>query len=450
MPSDPMRSMTTAIILGAVLALLCGWPLPHDTSEPAEVLAARVLQVVEEHYVEEVDGQELLRSGLDQIIQGLDRNSRYFSPDEAKQFEQETGGYLYGIGVVLRESEQNDLIIERVLPTGPAGDAGILAGDEIVSVDDVSAEEWDLPRLSSQLRGDRGTQVQIGIERESRQMTVTVERDEVRIPSVTEIAIIKPTDESQPITGLVRLQQFQPNSNQELKLAVDQIIGAGAEGIILDLRGNSGGLFTEAVAISSLFLDEGLTVVKTRGRAGKDEERVSSVAKPGPFPDQPLVILIDGSSASASEIVAAALRDHRRAALVGSTSFGKWTAQDLIYIPGKTDRSLLKLTTQSFHPPRGTRISRDETGSPSGLIPDLPVTIGPETEFQLATAYRNRSFERIEQPGALAQIATPDRKAPVDLLGNGDPALTAALQLLADPDRWSTLLEEPTAEEESR
>ena len=80
----------------------------------------------------------------------------------------------------------------------------------------------------------------------------------------------------------------------------------------------------------------------------------------------------------------------------------------------------------------------------------LGLTIGPETEFQLATAYRNRSFERIEQPGALAQIATPDRKAPVDLLGNGDPALTAALQLLADPDRWSTLLEEPTAEEESR
>lgn len=442
--------MTTAITLGAVLALLCGWPLPQATSEPAEVLAARVLRVVEEHYVEPVDAQELLRSGLDRIIQGLDRNSRYFSAEQANQFEQETGGFLYGIGVILRESDKSELLIERVLPSGPAHRAGILSGDEIVSVNGESAEDWDLSRLSSELRGDRGTDVEIGIERSSEPLNITVQRDEVRIPSVTEIAVFTSDTDSPMTIGLIRLQQFQPKSTEELQQAIEKVVAAGARGIVLDLRGNSGGLFSEAVSISSLFLEAGLTVVKTRGRAGEVEEQVSKVATPGPYLDLPLVILIDGGSASASEIVASSLRDHRRAALVGSTTFGKWTAQDLIYIPGKSDRSLLKLTTQSFHPPRGLRVSQDETGQRAGLLPDLTVEIGPETEFQLATAYRSRSFERIEQPEALAQIAAPDPESPVDLLGNGDPVLNAAAQLLAQPDHWSTLLKEsaPSSKEE--
>lgn len=452
MTPDPMRSMTTAIVLGAVLAFLCGWPLPDPTTEPAEVLAARVLRIVEEHYVEPVDGQELLRSGIDRVIQSLDRNSRYFSPAEARQFEQETGGFLYGIGVILRESEQQTHLVERVLPDGPASSAGILTGDQIISVDGESALNWNLSRLSTQLRGERDTMLDIGISRNEQQLTVTVQRDEVRIPSVTEIAIFTAQDGSSAPTGLVRLQQFQPNSTSELKKAIEAIIADGAQGIVLDLRGNSGGLFTEAVSISSLFLEAGLTVVKTRGRSGEKEEQVSSVSRPGPFRQIPLVILIDGSSASASEIVAASLRDHLRAALVGSASFGKWTAQDLIYITNKSEPSLLKLTTQSFHPPEGIRVSRDETGKASGLIPDLAVAISPETAFQIASANRSRSFDRIEQPDSIANLATPDPQATVDLLGNGDPVLSAALQLLSQPERLQTLLNQPStvSKEESR
>ena len=240
MTPDPMRSMTTAIVLGAVLAFLCGWPLPDPTTEPAEVLAARVLRIVEEHYVEPVDGQELLRSGIDRVIQSLDRNSRYFSPAEARQFEQETGGFLYGIGVILRESEQQTHLVERVLPDGPASSAGILTGDQIISVDGESALNWNLSRLSTQLRGERDTMLDIGISRNEQQLTVTVQRDEVRIPSVTEIAIFTAQDGSSAPTGLVRLQQFQPNSTSELKKAIEAIIADGAQGIVLDLRGNSG------------------------------------------------------------------------------------------------------------------------------------------------------------------------------------------------------------------
>jgi hypothetical protein len=165
-----------------------------------------------------------------------------------------------------------------------------------------------------------------------------------------------------------------------------------------------------------------------------------------------VAILIDSSSASASEIVAAALRDHRRAALVGTDSFGKWTAQDLIYIPSGSEQSLLKLTTQSFHPPEGTRVGRDELGNAAGLIPDVAVTTNPETARQIALNTRSRSFARIEQPGSLSRLPIPDAQVAVDQLGNGDPVLSAALQLLSQPERWQTLLKIsiPPSKEESR
>ncbi len=457
MPPDsvrptPVRSTTSAIVLGAVLALLCGWPLSHPTSEPAEVLAARVLRIVEKHYVEPVDGQQLLRKGLDRVIQGLDRNSRYFSPSEALEFERETGGYLFGIGVILREDEQLGHLIERVIPDGPASSAGIRVGDQIVAVDGDPATAWDLRELSSRLRGKQGTMVEIGLHRADEDISLSVDRDEVHIPSVIEIALFSADDDSVPMTGLVRLRQFQPDSTAEVKNAVALIVAAGATSIILDLRGNAGGLFTEAVAISSLFLDAGDTVVKTRGRSGIRSEEVSSVKQPGPFRHLPVAILIDSSSASASEIVAAALRDHRRAALVGTDSFGKWTAQDLIYIPSGSEQSLLKLTTQSFHPPEGTRVGRDELGKAAGLIPDVAVTTNPETARQIAINTRSRSFARIEQPGALSRLPIPDAQVAVDQLGNGDPVLSAALQLLAQPERWQALLKisTPPSKEESR
>ncbi|NRA75712.1 MAG: PDZ domain-containing protein [Planctomycetes bacterium] len=457
MPPDsvrptPVGSTTSAIALGAVLALLCGWPLVHPTSEPAEVLAARVLRTVEKHYVEEVDGQELLRNGLDRIVRGLDRNSRYFSPEQALEFEQETGGYLVGIGVILREDEQLGHLIERVIPDGPASAAGIVAGDQIVAVDGDSATDWNLAELSQRLRGAQKTRVEIGLQRAEENTTLSVDRGEVHIPSVTEIALFAFDEDSLPKTGLVRLRQFQPNSTTEVKNAIEKVVDAGATAIVLDLRGNAGGLFTEAVSISSLFLDAGDTVVKTRGRAGIRDEQVTSVKQSGPFAHLPLAILIDASSASASEIVAAALRDHRRAALIGDASFGKWTAQDLIYIPSGSEQSLLKLTTQSFHPPEGIRVGRDELGNAAGLIPDVAVTTNPETALQIALNSRSRAFARIEQPASVARLSMPDAKVSVDQLGNGDAVLSAALELLSQTERWRTLLEKPTpsSKKESR
>ncbi|MGE4618940.1 MAG: S41 family peptidase, partial [Planctomycetota bacterium] len=266
-------------------------------------------------------------------------------------------------------------------------------------------------------------------------------RDEVHIPSVTEVALFSTADDTGPSTGLVRLRQFQPNSTVELKSAVESLTQAGISALVIDLRGNTGGLFNEAVSVSSLFLDQDLTVVKTRGRVGVREENLSAVAEPGPFLDVPLAILIDGSSASASEIVAAALRDHQRAVLVGSNSFGKWTAQDLIYIPSGSNESLLKLTTQSFHPPIGSSISHDERGQRSGLIPDLAIATNPEIAYQLALAHRSRSYERIEAPAAVSRFPVPDRQSTVDSRGNGDPVLVSALQLLGDSERYKILLQ---------
>ncbi len=395
------------------------------------------MKVVEARYVVPVDGSQLLHEGIDRILDPLDRHTRFFPPAEAEQFEQDTDGILFGIGIVLRQTADDGVIIERVLPGGSAHRAGFLAGDLVISVGEKSTRVLPLSEVSRLIRGELDSEVTIGVlrsqqQQEDEELQFTTTRSRVRIPSVTEIALFQPPDVSREPVGLVRLQQFQPGSTAEVREALEALVKLGARGWILDLRNNGGGLFSEAVLISSLFLARDQVVVSTRGRDGEESVRVTETEENGPFMKGPMVILIDRSSASASEIVAAALRDHRRAVLVGTPSFGKWSVQDMIPIRDGREISILKLTTQTFHAPRGLRITRDEQGNRASLLPDLEVETSPAQLLQMQTAWRSRSYDRIEEPTRPTTWPDPDPQETVNLSGDGDAALTAAIELIRD------------------
>ena len=454
------RHTSSALLLGALLGLLSSWPLTTTADPPAAVIAHQVMQVVEGRYVEEVDGPKWLLDGLDQALSQLDRHSRFFPPAEATRFEQETGGILFGIGIIMKKNENGGATIDKVLPDGPAQRAGILAGDQIVSIEGDRSEDWQLAQISARIRGILDTEVSLGLLRNGTELQITARRAEVQIPSITESTLFAAEDRSTTSIGLIRLQQFQPESSTQIQQAIEKMIASGIEGVILDLRNNGGGLLHEAVKIVSLFLKEGQTVVSTRGRTGSGDHQVFQNDDDGPFLELPLAILIDRYSASASEIVASSLRDHQRAVLVGEISFGKWSVQDLISVGRGKTRSLVKLTTQSFHAPQSLRVTQDENGDRAGIQPDLEIETKPQQHLQLSSHWRQRSFDRIENPTELTRLADPDDSLEVDEIGNGDPVLSAAIQLLRDAPARTTLLnnstpvsqktEDPAAEETPR
>ncbi len=434
MSGSTHRNTTTALLVGAILGLLCGWPQNPPASDPAAVVADRVIRVIEDRYVEAVDGQQLLRKGLDRVVQQLDRNSRFFPPAEAARFEQDTGGIVFGIGIILSAAAEGGATVLAVIPEGPADMAGLLTQDRITAINGDDCSSWTIEQLSMQIRGDLDSAVAIRVDRDGTELDLSATRGQVQVPSVTEIALFRPTQQDAGGIGLIRLQQFQPDTSTEVRQALEKLVAAGARGVVLDLRNNGGGLFSEAIDVVSLFLEQGLTVVSTRGRSGPDSEKSIEVEESGPYLQLPLVILIDGGSASASEIVASSLRDHRRAALIGSLSFGKWSVQDLIPIRDGAETSILKLTTQSFHAPRGVRVSHDDNGQRSGLIPDLELATAPDVGLDLVRSWRSRSYERIEQPREITLLDDPLPGQQVDLIGNGDAALCAAIDRLRDPD----------------
>ncbi|MEO2148879.1 MAG: S41 family peptidase, partial [bacterium] len=268
------RHTSSALLLGALLGLLSSWPLTTPADPPAAVIAHQVMQVVEGRYVEEVDGPKWLLEGLDQALSQLDRHSRFFPPAEATRFEQETGGILFGIGIIMKKNENGGATIDKVLPDGPAQLAGILAGDQIISIEGDRTEDWELAQISARIRGILDTEVSLGLLRNGTELQVTARRAEVQIPSITESTLFTAADRSTTTVGLIRLQQFQPESSSRLQQAVQKMVASGAEGVILDLRNNGGGLLHEAVKIVSLFLQEGQTVVSTRGRSGSGDHQV--------------------------------------------------------------------------------------------------------------------------------------------------------------------------------
>ena len=319
-----------------------------------------VFQRVQEQYVEEVTDKKLIESAISGMLQSLDPHSSYLSADSYKDMQVKTKGKFGGLGI---EITMEDGVVKVVSPIDdtPAAKAGMKSGDLIIGVDGESIRGLTINESVSKLRGPVGSKVIITVVRDKQDpYEIEIKRDIINIKSVKH-NIIKNI-------GYVRLTTFSDTTTSGLEKAINEIkknIGNKFQGLILDLRNNPGGLLNQSISVADAFLNQG-EIVSTQGRNDDDTSRV--FAKKGDLINgQPLVVLINSGSASASEIVAGALKDHSRAIIIGTRSFGKGSVQSIIPLAGN---GAMRLTTARYFTPSGISIQA------KGIEPDIIVEAG--------------------------------------------------------------------------
>jgi carboxyl-terminal processing protease len=338
-----------------------------------------VLGYIQDNYVEEVDTQKLVYGAAEGMVRTLDPFSQFLEPDMNREMKSETEGQFGGVG--LRLNEKDDwLTVLTPMPGSPAYRLGILPNDRIVEIDGTSAKDMDMDEALKFLRGAPGTKVRMKILRgpdsdaESawKPFTFDITRELIKIESVVSRKL-------EGGVGYVRIEEFSAKTADDLSAALRALAKDGATSLILDLRNNPGGLLSSAVETSSLFLGEGKLIVYTQGRKPESRQDFTAGAR-APYENLPLVILINGGSASSSEIVSGAMQDHKRAVIVGQRSYGKASVQSLIPLP---DGSGLRLTVAHYYTPNGRSIHRDEKKHTGGITPDIAVDVTPEIESKL-------------------------------------------------------------------
>ncbi len=309
-------------------------------------LFTRVLNLAQKYYVEKVEYKNLIYGGLKGMLSVLDPHTNFLPPDVFKEFENETSGEFGGIGIEITVRKGILTIISPIEDT-PAWKAGIKPGDKVISINGVSTKGFTLVEAAQHMKGKNGTVIKLGIIREGldEPTVIPIKRGVIKIKSV------KYTD-LEAGYGYFKITNFIEHTARDLKkYLVNHQKKNGLKGLILDLRQNPGGLLDQAVKVSDLFLPKG-DIVSIIGRDKKKKE-VKSATKPGTFEDVPVIVLIDEYSASASEIVAAALKDNKRGVVMGQKSFGKGSVQSVIRLG---DGSGLKLTVARYYTPSGQSI----------------------------------------------------------------------------------------------
>ena len=319
--------------------------------------------LVEEAYREIVSsavdspGEEALSrgaiKGMLDVLKKDDPYALFYSPNAFRSFQELTSGKFSGIGVWLKEKEAG-LTIVSVLPSTPAVEVGLREGDVIRTIDGDPVGSLTSDEAVAQIKGPEGTDVSLGIDRSGDSLDFTITREEIDLPNLQ--ATLREDD-----VGYIQLFGFARGAGDQVRDEVSEMLDEGAEGIVLDLRNNGGGLFSEAVEVASVFIEEGDVVIY---REASDEE-TSYEAEGDAFEDVPLVVLVNEGTASASEIVAGALQDQERATLIGTTTYGKGSVQEVVRL---RDASALKLTTAAYLTPEG----RDINGK--GIAPDVEVS----------------------------------------------------------------------------
>ena len=332
----------------------------------------RVLDLVERNYVEEVDSEKLTNSAIDGMLKTLDPYSTYLSPERYRELEIGTSGEFGGVGMEVSE-ENGVLVVITPIEGSPAEKAGIKPRDQIIEIEGKSTQGMVVQEAVGLLRGPSGTPVKITIKREGEKehRVVTLIRDKIIVKSVKSRLLDNGI-------GYVRLVQFQDRTSQELRDAISGLEaqnGRQLNGLILDLRNNPGGLLSEAIDVVDEFIDTGL-IVSVRGRT-QDQTREYYATKNGTFQTFPVVVMVNDGSASASEVVAEALQDSKRAVILGTKTFGKGSVQTIIKLE---DGSGLKLTTAKFYAPSGRSINE------VGVTPDIKVENSKDQDKQLESA----------------------------------------------------------------
>jgi carboxyl-terminal processing protease len=357
--------MRKLLLIGAAAVTMVGvsaaaaGQTPHNEAFRMLGLFGDVLGIVEQAYVVPVDDKKLIEAALQGMMTALDPHSNYLPPDGYGELQERTSGAYSGVGLTI-QSEAGMVKVISPMDGGPAARAGVNAGDVISSIDGQNASGLTVSQVSEKLRGAIGTSVKVTFLRDGEEpKEVVLTREVIKIESVT--------GRVEGEFGYLRVSTFNENTGRELSETIAKIKAENPaiKGYVLDLRNNGGGLLDAAIAVSDAFLERG-EIVSQRGRKADQIQRYS--ARPG---DQtgglPLVVLINYGSASASEIVAGALKDHQRATLVGLTSFGKGSVQTVIPLRGGADGAL-SITTARYYTPSGASIQK------IGIEPDLEVS----------------------------------------------------------------------------
>jgi carboxyl-terminal processing protease len=327
-------------------------------------LFTEVLRQIEKNYVEPEDEQKLIQSAIKGMVQGLDPHSSYLTKEEHQDLLSETKGSFSGIGVEITVRD-NVLTVVSPIEGTPAYKAGIQAGDKIVKIDGKLAADMTLPEAIKSIRGEKGTKVTLTIMREGAEkpLEFTVTRDVIPIRSVRSSLLT-------PKIAYVRISNFQSKTTNDLSAELEKLEnGRKLEGLILDLRNNPGGLLSQAIDVSDLFLESGV-IVSTKGRESSQDMKATAHKKKTER-NYPIIVLVNGGSASAAEIVAGALQDNKRALILGTKTFGKGSVQTIIPL---SDGSGLRLTTAMYYTPSGRSIQA------SGIEPDVVVKYVPPVE----------------------------------------------------------------------
>lgn len=352
-------ALVTALLLIPIVAGGFLLQEPPATTRASGRLFEQVLSLVSRQYVDTIQTTDLLARAAQGLVRELqDPYTELFSPSESEEFARGTNGRYGGTGMLLEEEIDRVVTVQRVFPNTPAEDAGVRDGDRIVAVDDSSAVAWGLSRVSERLRGTPGSRVIVSFARQgvSAPIRLTFTRREVHIPAVPFSTVVDGV-------GYIPLQTFNENAAEEVLSSTTRLIGEGARGLVLDLRDNGGGIVDQALAISSIFLRDSQAIVSVKGRGIPDE--VSRAEGLHVAEGVPLVVLTNGGSASAAEIVAGALQDHDRALVLGTTTYGKGLVQSLFSLDGGYS---LKLTTGKWYTPSGRSIHRERRLTEDGRV----------------------------------------------------------------------------------
>jgi carboxyl-terminal processing protease len=438
------RKRHTGVGIAIVLAFVAGVAMsellevpkvgaaPKDSYEGIETFT-NILSIIQKNYVDEVPTKQLIEGAVNGMLTSLDPHSAYLTPELYKELQVETKGSFGGLGIEITNKSGMLTVVAPIEDT-PAYRAGIKSGDVILKIDGEFTKDMTLVEAVKRMRGKPDTKVKLTIKRDNPQQLfdTSLTREIIKIQSVKSKALEKGY-------GYLRVTQFQERSDDDLDHAIkslDKEFG-GLQGVVLDLRNNPGGLLTQAVKISDMFLDGGL-IVYTDGRLENQKQKYFA-HKPGTYSDFPMVVLVNGGSASASEIVAGALQDHKRALVLGTTTFGKGSVQTILPLD---ESSALRLTTARYFTPNGRSIQA------TGIVPDITMDQGTklakgDKPSSSVAPLREANLPRhLEHPNGTKTTPAADEgdddadtsEVPPDGVKEGelgsDPQLDRALELL--------------------
>lgn len=452
-----MRAFFTGIALAFMLSTGCGCsmgagsaqaaPAAQKTDKAVEAKDAKqapqmskfdairrfgqVLDIVEQSYVKEVGQGDLIDGAIKGMLQGLDPHSSFLSAEEYKEMEESTSGEFFGIGIEF-SMENGQVTVVAPIEDTPAFKAGMQTGDVILLIDGQSTQEMTMQEVVTRLRGPKNTGVDLTVLHANTKKPVKMHlvRDAIPLVSVKS----RKLDDGY---YWVHVTRFSEKTTDELHEALakaekESRAKGGLKGIVLDLRGNPGGLLKQAVSVADTFLSNG-TIVSIKGRnAGM--ERTYTAAPQASDVHVPMVVLINAGSASASEIVAGALRDQKRAAIIGERSFGKGSVQNIIPL---ADGSALKLTIALYYTPNGSSIQAE------GIVPDIeiPLATSSREDGDARFTVREQSLNRHLENKDKKKQDKPDEETAVSEQLAKDNQLRLALQIVKDMPRLTALHE---------